>query len=162
MKGSPFCGFHHERALEVFCVQMAASERDLLHRNLERIRSDGLEQRETLFRSIGIETALLWDAASAAARLAERVYFFAADYAVKIGRSVDPAKRVKTLRGTKAPDDIDLRAGHLVGTIPGGCRVESELHGRFYAHRLVGEWFTYAPIADDIASLIAEHQERAA
>ncbi|WP_183407716.1 GIY-YIG nuclease family protein [Nocardioides marmoriginsengisoli] len=80
----------------------------------------------------------------------------------KIGRSINPEQRVRTLSGTKAPEGIEIHAGTLLGTIPGGARTESALHLRFRPHRLVGEWFDYAQVADAIATLLAERSEVAA
>lgn len=151
---TPFCEFHLERAWEV--LQVAALQRaDLsFFYRLESRKRDEEAKTQALVTQGRLERALGFDAATAV--ITERVYFFVADHAVKIGRSLRPERRVKTLGGTKAPDDVAVSTGNLLGTIVGGCSVESELHQRFHQHRLVGEWFTYAPIAGDIAALIAE------
>lgn len=156
---TPFCPFHAERAMLAFlslCLRDASRDAD---RWLGIDRKRAADHHRGLMLSQGYEHALAWDAAEAARRLNERVYFFAADHAVKIGRSIDPVKRVKTLGATKAPEDVDVRAGQLIGTIPGGCRVESDLHRRFGRHRLVGEWFALEPIQADIHALIADAAE---
>lgn len=154
--GTPFCGRHLERAWDALCATQARSERDLLKRHLDRMREDNQEARRALLVGQRLELALLWDAATAASRVGEQVYFYAVEHAVKIGRSVNPEKRVKTLSGTKAPEGLDLRSGHLLGTIPGGCKVEGEIHDKFRGHRLVGEWFELAPIRHDIEGLVAD------
>lgn len=154
--GTPFCDFHMERAW-VFLVGVAGEVATKYHgRMLAGARATYAAKEEEMFRRLELEKALKWDAAEAARRTNERVYFYVAGHAVKVGRSIHPERRVRTLTGTKAPEGIDVAAGELVGTIPGGCHVEGELHRRFGAHRLVGEWFEHEPIRDDIAALIAD------
>lgn len=65
------------------------------------------------------------------------VYFIAASARglIKIGSAVDPAARLRTL-STGSPDRL-----HLLATIPGGEKRERELHARFAADRVRGEWF---------------------
>lgn len=59
--------------------------------------------------------------------------------AIKIGLSVDPAKRLASLQ-TASADPLKL-----LGTIEGGRDKESALHCQFSAHRLSGEWFRGHP-----------------
>lgn len=58
---------------------------------------------------------------------------------IKIGISVDPAKRVRQLQ-TGYPYELKVFA-----TVRGGCLLEPEYHARFAAHRLQGEWFNPHP-----------------
>jgi hypothetical protein len=152
---TPFCHFHSERAMLAFIsLAIRGAERDA--EAMLKWRRDAIEvSHGKHMAALGYEHALRWDAAEAGRRLSERVYFYAADYAVKIGRSINPEQRVKTLGATKAPTDVNVRSGELIGTIPGGCHVESKLHEQFRQHRLVGEWFRLKPIRSDIDALIA-------
>ncbi|NEO59297.1 MAG: GIY-YIG nuclease family protein [Moorea sp. SIO4G2] len=54
----------------------------------------------------------------------------------KIGVSLDPIQRLKSLQGGY-PWILEL-----LGTIPGGGKREVALHKLFHTHRLEGEWFT--------------------
>lgn len=58
---------------------------------------------------------------------------------IKIGISVDPAKRLKGLQ-TAHPWKLSLLC-----VVEGGAYLESEYHFRFAEHRLAGEWFNPAP-----------------
>lgn len=64
------------------------------------------------------------------------VYFIGSeDGPIKIGRSVEPLKRMKV-----------LQAGHphelkLLGVIRGGADLEFQIHDLFKENRLEGEWF---------------------
>lgn len=54
---------------------------------------------------------------------------------IKIGMAIDVRNRLLTLQnGTPEP----LR---LLGTVPGGQKMELEMHRRFAAYRIGGEWF---------------------
>jgi len=70
-----------------------------------------------------------------------RVYFIWADPPglIKIGTARDVTQRLQSLT-TMSP--VPLR---LLGTLPGGQRVESRLHARFGEARRHGEWFEPAP-----------------
>lgn len=57
---------------------------------------------------------------------------------VKIGISIDPRKRLSSLR-TGSPTGMDL-----LWTSPGGRPLERYLHDRFSAHRIRGEWFDFS------------------
>lgn len=153
--GLPFCAFHFDNVWKYMkaAVFMEREEQAHLDANFEY---------QIELKRVGIDAAAVRDAQAALARQPERVYFFLADHAVKVGRSIHPEHRVKTLKGTKAPEGIDTRAGRLLGTIPGGSKTEGALHLEFRPFLLVGEWFEYAPIADQIAALIAERSEAAA
>jgi hypothetical protein len=54
---------------------------------------------------------------------------------VKIGRAHDVTRRLQTLQTASAVRLI------LLGSIPGGARVESRLHQEWRRLRLQGEWF---------------------
>ena len=68
------------------------------------------------------------------------VYFARAgqDGPVKIGRAADPEKRIRDLN-VGAP--VPLR---LVRVIAGNSHEEAQLHRRYRAQRLHGEWFTWS------------------
>jgi hypothetical protein len=59
--------------------------------------------------------------------------------AFKIGLATDPLRRLNTLQ-TASPALLEL-----VLSFPGDRRTEAELHQRFAAERLRGEWFAESP-----------------
>lgn len=71
---------------------------------------------------------------------------------IKIGVSVDPAKRLKGLQ-TGYPEKLSLLA-----VIRGQAYREPEYHDRFAAHRLHGEWFSPAP--EILAEITRLQEER--
>jgi hypothetical protein len=68
---------------------------------------------------------------------------------IKIGISVDPLKRVRSI-----PYHDELI---LLATLPGGRKLEKKLHNRFSACRLQGEWFEPS---HDILDFIKDNQGR--
>lgn len=66
---------------------------------------------------------------------------------VKIGWTAKLHARIGELR-TLIPVDVEI-----IRAIPGGQNEETELHRRFRAHRLHGEWFTLSPIRADIEAI---------
>lgn len=81
------------------------------------------------------------------------VYFIqAGEEAIKIGWGKEPLKR---LAGIQVHNHLPVR---LLGTIPGDQATEREMHARFAAYRLRGEWFQLAP---PLLAFIAESTDRA-
>jgi hypothetical protein len=74
----------------------------------------------------------------------ERVYFAVLGDLVKIGVAVDPERRVRRLNG------------ELVRVEPGGRERELELHRRFAALRVRGEWFQHKGELKRYLTLMAE------
>lgn len=73
---------------------------------------------------------------------------------VKIGVSQSPQKRLKDLQ-TSNPHPLELAA-----IVPGGFALERELHERYTAYRLSGEWFQLTQeIMDQIESFKAPQDE---
>lgn len=74
---------------------------------------------------------------------------------VKIGFSVNAASRLLAMSsGTPAPLI-------LLGTIPGDCVVDSEMHERFKSKHIHGEWFVLDDaMRSEIESLITERRGR--
>ncbi len=71
------------------------------------------------------------------------------DGPVKVGKSVDPHARIRSLQtGSSEP----LR---VLAFAPGDERRESEIHRRLKPHRIRGEWYQPSP---DVFALIAEIQ----
>jgi hypothetical protein len=65
----------------------------------------------------------------------ERVYFFRAGDAIKIGVTRDVERRRRALAtGSAVPLE-------LLATLPGGRRLEKRLHERFKRFHVRGEWF---------------------
>jgi hypothetical protein len=72
------------------------------------------------------------------------IYFIsnATTGAIKIGYSKNPSKRLFGLQ-TATPDQLSL-----LGVIQGGLEHEAGYHERFASHRLQGEWFSKAILAE--------------
>lgn len=154
LRGLPFCDFHFDRVWKA-ALAFVTQDRDRVEAIHEKF------ERQTVYSYYEIDAAAVRDARRVLAAQPEQVYFFAADHAVKIGRSINPAHRVKSFGATKAPEDVDPKTGVLLGTIPGGHHVESALHLRFRPHRLVGEWFALEPIREDIEHLLSQDADLA-
>lgn len=87
-------------------------------------------------------------------RPGEVVYFIRAGKRVKIGRSMNPEKRLASIKGGHGctiPMNLDTGLARIVATEPGGRERERELHNQFAHLRNVGEWFWGAP---DLTSYI--------
>jgi hypothetical protein len=87
------------------------------------------------------------------------VYFILAETdkpVVKIGTTTDPDGRLAALRvdATKRPDGIAPMSFRLLGWVEGDRELECLLHRAFHDARLVGEWFDYARIENDINDLL--------
>lgn len=85
-------------------------------------------------------------------RAARLVYFIQASRLrlIKIGSTSNLERRLALLR-TGSPDHLDV-----VGLIQPPCAwsLEAELHARFWADRLQGEWFSPSP---ELVSYINQH-----
>ena len=99
-------------------------------------------------RNISLPATQLLDVLDKYTANAERVYFMRSGGYVKIGRSLYPEQRLANLKKYKGqtviPDCVDMNAAELVATLPGGRRVESEMHLRFSKYRVAGEWFKWS------------------
>jgi hypothetical protein len=82
---------------------------------------------------------------------AGKIYFVGYDGFVKIGFTIDVAKRMMGLR-TGSPRPLSLYA-----TIDGSMDDERELHVRFARYRLEGEWFE---LSDEIIAFIDSQKPR--
>ena len=74
------------------------------------------------------------------------VYFIECDGYVKIGKSVNPSSRFKTITagsggGTIFPNGINLKRAKLIGYVPGTEKLEKHFHFLLRKHRVDGEWF---------------------
>ena len=86
---------------------------------------------------------------SPAVPLAQWVYFIRVQDRVKIGTSVNPAKRAASL---------SLRVKDVYAVIEGGRVLEQHLHERFAEHRIDDtEWFAWV---DDIAEFVERYTDR--
>ena len=94
-------------------------------------------------------------------RNAALVYFVKAGHRIKIGQSLDPELRVKSIRGgsVQMPKGLDPSKARLIATEPGGQRREQELHRQFAHLRVAGEWFDNGP---ELKIYISELASRAA
>lgn len=78
----------------------------------------------------------------------DQVYFIECNGSIKIGRAIDVAKRMQTLKVGNP------RKLTLLGTVPPGS-LERCIHDRLVAHRVTGEWFRdCAPVRELIAHLL--------
>lgn len=66
-----------------------------------------------------------------------QVYFIQAESGgpIKIGKAVDPWQRLSQLQ-TGRHEKL-----HVLAVMPGGLDAEKQLHKKFAAHRVMGEWF---------------------
>lgn len=81
-----------------------------------------------------------------------RVYFIEAigQGCVKIGVSINVERRLNALEAGTGPGRL-----RLLLDLPGGYRLESELHKRFAQHAMGREWFRLAP---EVAAYVTEMQ----
>ena len=88
------------------------------------------------------------------------VYFILADgdpnSAVKIGTTVDVYGRLAALRNddTKRPPWVKPETLRLIGFVEGDHELERLLHCAFRDERLLGEWFDYVSIQDQIDEIL--------
>jgi hypothetical protein len=86
-----------------------------------------------------------------------RVYFIKCGDYVKIGKSTNPERRLKSLqiKGEKTikPDGIDLATAEILGHVPGGGSIETALHRHLKAHNVKGEWFSFSPEVQSIIDI---------
>lgn len=75
------------------------------------------------------------------------VYFAQAGAYIKIGYSGDPISRVATVTmNGRRPETLPRGAeATLLGWVPGNRELEAELHRRFAADHVAGEWFYLDP-----------------
>lgn len=78
-----------------------------------------------------------------------QTYVISDGHRVKIGKSRNPSARLEQLQTGSA------RQLQLILSLPTDC--ESELHHRFKAHRITGEWFRYS---FDLQRFVAERNGR--
>jgi hypothetical protein len=84
------------------------------------------------------------------------VYFLIRENLIKIGTTVDLARRTRQIAsGESMPPGMTVGPVEVLATMPGGVRQEAELHARFAAHRVSGtEWFALnGPLLEFIHSL---------
>jgi hypothetical protein len=74
------------------------------------------------------------------------VYFVLAGDRIKIGKAARVGQRLRELQ-TGSPQKLVL-----VAVAPGGLAEEAELHERFAAHRIQGEWFYLCPAVAEYAA----------
>jgi len=94
-------------------------------------------------------------------RDASLVYFIKAGRRIKIGQSLDPVRRLSSIRSGYAqmPKGLDPSKAKLLATEPGGQRREQELHRQFADIRVAGEWFEHGP---ELKIYLSELHRRAA
>jgi hypothetical protein len=81
----------------------------------------------------------------------ESVYFMSDGRYLKIGMSINPEARLKSLKAqskqgrqsTILPDDLDEQSLQIILTIPGGRSMEKKMHRVCDEFHHVGEWFHY-------------------
>lgn len=86
----------------------------------------------------------VFDIARAEREARTPVYFVEGAGLVKIGFATFPVERFMGML-TSCPIPLSLLA-----SMPGGPRVEAELHRRFAADRMHGEWFRRSPDLDAV------------
>lgn len=91
------------------------------------------------------------------------VYYVERDGLIKIGHSKDLAKRLKSLStgGVAGPDGMRIGPVKLLLTHGGGRDAEQEMHTRFAADRVTGEWFRKSPALLDHIERLKSRMSRA-
>lgn len=81
-----------------------------------------------------------------------RVYLISDGRNVKIGKSLDPKRRLRSLQTARSETELTL-----LGVIPGGHKVETLLHRKYREKRRNGEWF--ALTSEDVLDILRGGQE---
>ena len=112
-------------------------------------------QLERFFQSASVLANRKQGLVDSLARLeeTEHVYFMTDGRYLKIGKSIDPENRLKSLRAesrrgkgaTIIPDTLDEESLQIILTIPGGTRMERKMQMLCHDFHYVGEWFHYNP-----------------
>lgn len=132
----PLCAEHVRRLKMQLAVNRDAEYRaELFRRSVMDDSDDDIAEFVEKQRAKNAERRLAQDRGYAPWKADPSwVYFMRHDQIIKIGYSKNPRKRAAA-----------LASAEILATEPGGVERESELHSRFRAHRLHGEWFTPAP-----------------
>lgn len=135
-EGMPFCDFHLGKVID----WVASRNPGAMARYVRREEKSYIDHVLRIAREA--------DAIEEDRLLRSEVYFIGIDdQIVKIGRSVNPASRLMQVRqgSSLMPEGYDRKRVELLGTTPGGSRLESKLHYTLRLHRLRGEWFSMHP-----------------
>lgn len=130
----------------------------LCEHHARRLRqwADDRDYRRRFFGDSNAEMTRMAHAASRAIDDSSVVYFVERDGFIKIGFTKRLDQRLKQLgSGSQMPDGMTIGPVELLGSMPGGRRIERMLHALFQEHRLdQSEWFYPAPeLLDFIAGL---------
>jgi hypothetical protein len=151
--GTVRCGRQSKKmALDI--IPLCKSHLDTFQRNIRAAEDRGL--RNAMSKYIDSKVVEAQDRRDAAL-----VYFVKAGRRIKIGQSLDPELRVKSIRSgsVQMPKGLDPSNAKLLATEPGGQRREQELHRQFAHLRVAGEWFNNGP---ELKIYISELTARAA
>lgn len=92
-------------------------------------------------------------------RKASQVYYMRCGEFIKIGVSISPLYRLRTIRetgGVLYPAGLDLSKTILVASEPGTQEKEAAMHVKFSHLRHAGEWFTETPeLTDHINAVLS-------
>lgn len=135
-----FCRRHREQVLEALIDCFATNERLLALINKRANRDDHQALRDQA-----------WTEVIEAIQTRERelqnqrrpvIYFVQRDNLVKIGTTINLEKRIKEIdRGSSAISGMPVTPVKLLACFPGGREKERQLHRRFAALHVDGEWF---------------------
>lgn len=140
---APFCGRHLDNLVRFMSTTLEP-----------RVRREVLQSVPEVFRYV-VNVAREADVLDVLRRGQSAVYFLGIEDVVKIGYSTNPPARVASLRSkgaTLAPEGYDLKAAVLLGTTPGGRKLEHRLHDILGDHRICGEWFVRSPEVNEVIS----------
>lgn len=137
--GKVRCG-RQSKQMAMDIVPLCKSHLETFQRHLRASEDKGL--RKALAKYIDAKIVERQDRRDAAL-----VYFISAGRRIKIGQSLNPELRVKSIRGgsVQMPKGLDPSRARLLATEPGGQAREQELHRQFAHLRVAGEWFDNAP-----------------
>lgn len=135
-------------------LREAFQRRDDCSRRLRRLYAEAKRECGLTTEALEIEIIKHRESIGRADRLdGSRVYFLRVPDAgiIKIGVTRHLHSRVATLAGAiRKPVE-------LVGSIDGDAVAERVLHYQFRAHRQTGEFFSWAPISEQVRGLIARN-----
>ena len=139
----PVCSWHFDKARRQFAANLE-DEIAELKQDAKRHECDG----QAAVRAYMEEELDGQLARAERHRAASQVYYMRCGEFIKIGVSITPAYRLRTIReigGVLSPDGLNLALTKLVATEPGGQSHERAMHRQFAHLRHTGEWFTETP-----------------
>lgn len=147
------CG-RRSKEMAMGIMPLCKSHLENFHKHFEVSKQQGMNEAIAKY----VDSKIVEDESRRGAAL---VYFIKAGHRIKIGQSLDPELRLKSIRGgsVQMPRGLDPSNAKLLATEPGGQAREQALHRHFAHLRVAGEWFNNGP---ELKIYISELTSRAA